>query len=181
MNNNADHKIKNILITGIPGIGKTTLIKSISQELKLYEPTGFYTEEIKERNERKGFRLISLNGREGILSHVDLVAKYRVSKYGVDIKGFEDFLDSIDLFNPAVKIIIIDEIGKMECLSQKFNKMITQMLDSDKIVIATISLKGIPFIETIRRRRDVKLHLMTRGNRDSLSSIIFYDIRSSLT
>lgn len=177
MNNNADHEIKNILITGIPGIGKTTLIKELSQELKSLKPIGFYTEEIREGNERRGFKLRSLNGREGLLSHVDFVSNSRVGKYNVDVSGFEDFLDSIDFLEPAVRIIIIDEIGKMECLSHRFVRIIGEVLESEKIVISTISMTGTPMIERIRRRRDVKLYTISKGNRDLILSNIINDIK----
>ena len=40
---------KNLLITGLPGVGKTTLVKKLSEALKSLYPVGFYTEEIRER------------------------------------------------------------------------------------------------------------------------------------
>jgi nucleoside-triphosphatase len=45
---------KNLLITGLPGVGKTTLIKKLSEELKHLHPAGFYTEEIREQGQGKG-------------------------------------------------------------------------------------------------------------------------------
>jgi len=86
---------KNILITGLPGVGKTTLIKKLSEELKHLHPAGFYTEEIREEGQRKGFELISLDGKRGLLSHKDIKSPYRVGQYKVDIEGFENFLDSL--------------------------------------------------------------------------------------
>jgi Cdc6-like AAA superfamily ATPase len=53
---------KNLLITGLPGVGKTTLIRKLSEELKDLHPAGFYTQEIREEGVRKGFELISLDG-----------------------------------------------------------------------------------------------------------------------
>ena len=44
---------KNILITGLPGVGKTTLIKKLTEALKDFDPVGFYTEEIREGWERR--------------------------------------------------------------------------------------------------------------------------------
>lgn len=44
---------KNILITGLPGVGKTTLIKKLTEALKDFYPVGFYTEEIREGWERR--------------------------------------------------------------------------------------------------------------------------------
>jgi nucleoside-triphosphatase len=172
---------KNILITGLPGIGKTTLIKKLYEELKPLRPVGFYTAEIRQGGVRKGFELNSLDGTRGLLSHQDIHGPYRVGRYGVDIKGFEDFLDSIPFFNPSTRLIIIDEIGKMECLSGKFKKLLVEMLDSDKWLIATIALKGGGLIAEVKERQDVKLFTMTKSNRDSLLHEVLGESPPSLT
>ena len=85
------HKI-HILITGLPGSGKTTLFKRLLDALRNLNPTGFYTSEIREGGTRKGFRLKSLDGRSGVLAHVGFQTGYRVGKYAVDLEGFEAFL-----------------------------------------------------------------------------------------
>jgi nucleoside-triphosphatase len=159
---------KDILITGLPGIGKTTLIKKLSSGLKDFSPVGFYTEEIREAGQRKGFELISLNGKKGLLSHKDIKSPYRVGSYHVDIEGFGNFLDSIPFFAPSTRLIIIDEIGKMECLSDRFKNLLKKIFDSEKFVIATIALKGDGLIREIKERQDIKLYEMTRHNRESL-------------
>jgi nucleoside-triphosphatase len=159
---------KNLLITGLPGVGKTTLIKKLSEALKDFHPVGFYTTEIREGGERKGFELISLDGKKGLLSHKDLRSPYQVGQYKVDIKGFEDFIDSISFFNPLTHLIIIDEIGKMECLSDQFKRLLKEILDSGKWVIATIALRGNGLIAEVKERKDVTLFEITKKNRDSL-------------
>jgi len=168
---------KNILITGQPGIGKTTFIKKLAEELKDLHPSGFYTTEIRETGIRKGFELISLDGRKGILSHVDIKSPCRVSKYGVDVERFETFLDSISLLDPTTSIVIIDEIGKMECFSGKFRSLVEDILDSDKLLVATIALKGSGMIADIKKRDDVKLFQVKQENRDTLVSEIFKEIK----
>ncbi len=152
---------KHILITGVPGIGKTTLIRKLSLELKNFHPAGFYTAEIREEGIRKGFELVGLAGRRGLLSHVDIKSPYRVGKYGVDIQGLENFLDTALLMSPASRFMIVDEIGKMECLSGKFRNFIREILDSEKILVATIALKGTGFIEEVKERTDVDLYEIT--------------------
>ena len=159
---------KNILLTGLPGTGKTTLIKKLSEELSGLASVGFYTEEIREGAVRKGFALISLDGKRGLLSHRETNSPYRVGKYGVDVKGFENFLEGIAFLAPAAGLIIIDEIGKMECLSPIFRRMIKEILSSEKMLIATVALKGGGLIEEIKRRADVMLFEITQENRDSL-------------
>ena len=161
-------KKKNLLITGRPGVGKTTLIKTLSESLKNFHPVGFCTEEMREGGERKGFELMSLEGKRGLLSHKEIRSPYQVGQYKVDVKGFEDFLGSISFFSPSTRLIIIDEIGKMECLSDLFKKLLKEILDSEKWVIATIALKGSSLIAEVKERKDVKLFEITIKNRDSL-------------
>jgi len=168
---------KNILITGQPGIGKTTFIKKLANELKDLHLSGFYTTEIKEAGIRRGFELISFGGSKGILSHVDIKSPYRVSKYGVDVERFENFLDSMELLDLTTSIVIIDEIGKMECFSNKFRSLVKDILDSDKLLVATIALKGSGLIADIKKRTDVKLFEVKLDNRDSLVLEILKNIR----
>ena len=170
---------KNILLTGLPGVGKTTLVKKLSEELSDLHPVGFYTEEIREEGVRKGFGLTSLEGKRGLLSHIEINSPYRVGRYRVDVKGFEDFLEGISFLNPETSLIIIDEIGKMECFSHTFRKMIHDILNSEKVLIATIALKGSGLIEEIKKRDDIKLFEVTQNNRGSLlSEILSYSTRT---
>lgn len=163
---------KNILITGKPGIGKTTFIIKLSDHLKDFHPVGFYTSEIREQGIRRGFELIGLNGERGILSHTDIISNYSVGKYKVNVSGFENFLDRVTLLNATSRIVIIDEIGKMECFSKKFISILEQLLNSDKIVIATIALYGDEKISKIKKRNDVSIFEITRANRETLISEI---------
>jgi len=168
---------KNILITGLPSVGKTTLIRKLAEALKNLHPVGFYTEEIREEGGRKGFELISLEGKRGLLSHKQIESRYRVGQYRVDVKGFEDFLGSISFLNPLTHLIIIDEIGKMECFSNQFKKLLEEILDSEKWVIATIALKGSKPIEEIKKRKEIRLFEITRKSRDALFSKILNEVK----
>lgn len=166
---------KNLFITGLPGVGKTTLIRKMAGELGAFHPAGFYTEEIRRQGIRQGFELIGLDRRRGILSHIDFKSGPRVGRYGVDVPGFEAFLQGLPKPGPGTRLFIIDEIGKMECLSEKFRAWLTSLLDSRIPVVATIALRGTPFIESIKRRPDVKIYEMTLTNRDALPECIIRD------
>jgi nucleoside-triphosphatase len=168
-----------ILITGRPGVGKTTLVMRLVENLQ--EAAGFYTEEIRERGVRKGFNLVSLSisprpvGRGAValtqgavapLSHVDFKGPHRVGKYGVDVESFEGFLEELSLQDAG--LVVIDEIGKMECLSEKFRILIKGILRSNKTVVATIAKKGTPFIEELKRLPGIRLVELTEENREAL-------------
>jgi len=170
---------KNILITGLPGSGKTTLIRKLAEELREYGPAGFFTEEIRERGTRKGFTLTSLDGKSsGVLAHADIRGPQRVGRYGVDLAGFERFLGTLVLFDPSARLVIIDEIGKMECLSGRFRELISSLLLAPAPVIATIALKAGGFIDEVKRRPGILLYELTERNRDALLPEIAGTVRS---
>lgn len=155
----------NILITGRPGIGKTTLIKQIAKKLG-QRASGFYTEEIRRGGQRIGFGIKTLDGKSGTLSRVDIDSPYRIGKYKVNILEFEKVaLPAIEDALAGAKIVIIDEIGPMELFSQKFKDIVLAALDSSSQVVATIKLKGSRFIDRIKSRRDVTLFNLRPDNR----------------
>ena len=159
---------KNLLITGEPGIGKTTLIMKVAAELKALKPVGFYSGEIRVDGTRKGFRLVSLDGRRGDLAHVDCRSPLVVGKYRVNVRAFEKFLATLNLTASDGRIVIIDEIGKMECLSRLFRDVVDELLSQDRIVIATVAKSGTGLIEHVKQREDMVLFEMMRRNREDL-------------
>ncbi|TAJ25996.1 MAG: NTPase [Nitrospirae bacterium] len=172
--------MRHVLLTGLPGVGKTTLIRAVADCLTDVHPAGFYTEEIRAQGIRKGFRLVTLDGRQQILSHVDGQEPYRVGRYRVDVAGFERLLAELDLSHAAARLIIIDEIGKMECLSKRFRDEVTALLDSSRTVIATIALKGEGFIQQVKQRPDCRLVTVTGDNREHLVDKLVAAVRESL-
>ena len=162
----------NILITGTPGCGKTTLFKRLAKKLAPLHPVGFYTQEIREGGVRKGFTLNGLDGSSGVLAHVEFPRDFRVGRYGVDVAGFEDFLDRISFSDQNAELVMIDEIGKMECFSQKFVSLITDALDSEKLLIATVALKGGGPISVIKEHPDSQVLKVTPKNQENLLSQI---------
>jgi nucleoside-triphosphatase len=156
------------LITGKPGVGKTTLVQKIIERMRSVNMAGFYTADIRSKGSRLGFELQGLNGKRRTLAHVGIHGQHRVGKYGVNTGGFEEFLETLDLMNPDVELIVIDEIGKMELFSNRFRSLVCYALNSDKQVLASIPIKGNEFIREIKQRLDIHLFEVTHGNRDHL-------------
>ena len=170
-----------ILITGLPGVGKTTLIRTLAKRLEDYRPAGFYTEEIRDAHGiREGFRLVTLCGRQSILSHTRHPGPYRVGRYGVDVEGFECLLEELHLRDSLAPLIIIDEIGKMECFSRRFIDNVMLLLGGPKTLLATIALKGEGFIQQVKRRPDCRLVTVTRENRDRLPDELASELQGKL-
>jgi len=164
--------IKNIFVCGKPGCGKTTLIMEIIKELKL-NTGGFYTSEIRERGIRKGFKIVTLNEKEGILAHINIKSSYWVSKYKVNVNALEGIgADSILRALKGSKICVIDEIGKMELYSEKFKKAVLAALDSKNKVLGTIKLTPDPFTDGIKKREDTKIFHLTGKNHQEIKKQI---------
>ncbi|MBE0447996.1 MAG: NTPase [Actinobacteria bacterium] len=165
-------KAKNIFITGKPGTGKTTLIRKLIDEFTL-DAGGFFTQEVREAGERVGFDILTLDGRRGMLARKGMKSNLRVGRYGVSLKDLEEIaVDSIKKALWKNKIVIIDEIGKMELFSEKFKEAVLRALDSEKIVLGTIKLAPDPFTDMIRQRSDTIIFELTPENREEVKGLI---------
>jgi nucleoside-triphosphatase len=146
-----------ILLTGLPGCGKTTAVMSIIRKLSHRKTTGFYTQEIRQDDTRKGFSWTRLDGTSGTLAHVDFKGRFKVGKYKVDLAGFEKAIVPILDAESDTEIFIIDEIGKMECLSYKFITAVRKLFASEKAVFATVAQKGKGLISEVKKYPGINL------------------------
>jgi nucleoside-triphosphatase len=177
---------KNILLTGKPGIGKTTALKSTISRIGT-DAGGFYTREIRIGKERSGFEIVTLSGNKMTMASKGYKSQYHVGKYGVDIEAVDTMaagaiLDAVSNKN----VIVIDEIGRMELYSEKFKSAVLRALDSNKQadsnkpVIGTIMEKHDVFADTIKDRDDVELVQITEKNRDEIPDILKMKIEGLL-
>jgi nucleoside-triphosphatase len=163
---------RKILVTGLPGCGKTTVVRKVA-DLLGEKASGFYTEEIRDAKGRRiGFRVVTLGGMRGELAGKFSDRGPRVGSYRVNLESFERVaLPSME--GKAGGILIVDEIGKMECFSGSFVRRVREILQSDSPVLATIPLRGGgDFIEEIRRLGDVRTFTVTPENREALPAQI---------
>jgi nucleoside-triphosphatase THEP1 len=168
-------RAKNILLTGPPRCGKSTLVEKLIRQLD--RPlTGFFTREMREKGRRVGFSIQTLDGKEGILAHENSKSQKRVGKYGVNVEDLARIAVPSMIPSRPDQIVVIDEIGKMECLSPFFRETLPKALDSENLVIASVAQKGNAFIEKIKEREDVLLVIVSEKNRDSLLPFLLEQI-----
>ena len=163
---------RKILVTGPPGCGKTTVIRRVAGILG-ERAAGFYTEEIRDaKKQRIGFRVVTLDGKHGELADKVSGRGPQVASYRVNVGSFERVaLPSLEM--EEGRILIVDEIGKMECFSKKFIRRVREILQTDSPVLATIPFQGGgAFLEEIRSMRDVKTFPVTPENRETLPAQI---------
>jgi len=159
----------NLLVTGKPGVGKTTLVERVLAELRgSLRVAGFTTAEVREPSgERSGFTIRTLAGAQGELARVGLPSRVRVGRYGVQLEVFEGFVLP-ELARRDVDLFVIDEIGKMECASARFCHAVEEALDAQISVLATLGIGHVPFMQAMRERADIELLALTERNRDVL-------------
>ena len=171
---------KNLIVTGLPGTGKTTLIRKVLERLPPgMTASGFYTAEIRESGERVGFAVSTLDGQNGLLAHVRFGGRARVGRYGVDVERFEGLVLPLIEAGRA-GLYVVDEIGKMESFSRAFCDKVRALLDSRAPVLGTVALKGGGFIAEVKARDDVALFEVTVKNRDVLPGEILRILSSGL-
>jgi nucleoside-triphosphatase len=166
-----------LLITGSPGVGKTTVIRRVAAQLAGRRVGGFYTKEIRAGRERRGFQLVTFDGREWTMAHADVRSPARVGKYGVDIAAVEAAATSA-LAPGRADLYLVDEIGRMECLSPGFVAAMQELLDSPATVVATVALRGDGFIALVKQRADIEIWTVTRANRDELPARVLAWLRA---
>ena len=162
----------NILVTGPPRSGKSTLIEKVVD--KINRPaTGFFTQELREKGKRVGFSITTLDRKTGVLAHQGLRSKFRVGKYGVNLEDLDQIAVPSMLPSIPGQIVVIDEIGKMECFSRLFKETLLRVLSSENQAIGSIAIKGDHFIQSIKKRDDVSLVSITEKTRDVALQLFF--------
>jgi nucleoside-triphosphatase len=160
---------RTVLLTGRPGVGKTTIIKEVVRQLG-GRAGGFYTAEIREGGRRQGFKIVTLDGEEGVLSHVSIKAAPRVSKYGVNLQDLEEIgVKALWQALAEADYVVVDEIGKMELFSEEFRTAVTEAIQSDKVVLGTVMATRQPWVDALKALPQVSVVLVTQDNRGKMA------------
>jgi len=157
------------LLTGKPGIGKTTTIKALIERIGVEHCGGFYTEEIRVQETRVGFRLVTVDGQTGIFAHVNSRSSLHVGRYGVNLDCLESLgIAAIKKAVETKKLVVIDEIGPMELYSNRFKQSVIDIFNSSSLFLATIALKPHPWLDTLKQYEGAMLYTLTSDNQDMI-------------
>ncbi|MBN1947162.1 MAG: hypothetical protein JW797_15940 [Bradymonadales bacterium] len=174
-----------ITLTGPPRCGKTTVLKKACALLKErgVHLRGFLTEEIGDAG-RSGFLLVTFDGIRVPFAHVDLKRGPRVGPYKVDLPAFEAaVLPQLRTGRKRSRggkseLLVVDEIGRMECLSAPFVEEMDQLLSMPVCLLMTVGLRGGGLMERVRNLAGDNLIQVTESNREMLPAIILESVTS---
>lgn len=138
-----------LLLTGPPGVGKTTLLRQLLGSLEV-PADGFFTAELREGARRVGFTIEDLSGRRAVLAREaegpTARGRPRVGRYGVDVAALEAVgVAALERAVNRVPLVVIDEIGKMEACSPRFRAAVERALDAPgAVIVGTIAQAAHP-------------------------------------
>ncbi|XP_010266192.1 PREDICTED: cancer-related nucleoside-triphosphatase homolog isoform X2 [Nelumbo nucifera] len=177
---------KCFLVTGPPGVGKTTLVMRVLERIRTTNPNlkvqGFYTREVRQGTERVGFEVVTLDGRKGPLasttnSSPESLRWPNVGKYRVDVASFELLALPELQIKEDTDLFIIDEVGKMELYSSSFFPAVLKVLESNIPVLATIPIpkfgRDIPGVARLRNHPGATIFTLNPSNRDTMKEQIY--------
>ncbi len=173
--------VPRILLTGRPGIGKTTALKRVVDMLRAagFSVGGMLTLEVREGGVRVGFKVVALDtGEEAWLAHKSMFSGGpRVGRYNVNLEGLEKVgVAAIERAIASADVIAVDEIGPMELKSDKFKEVVAKALESEKPFIGTIHIRADrdPFARGVKAR--CKVYEVTLSNRAVLPRLVYEEV-----
>ncbi len=164
--------MKVILLTGLPGVGKTTIINRLCTHYttKGRDVQGITTGEFREMGQRVGFKIRDLaTGEEGWLARKDPAGGPRIGSYRVVSEDLERIgVGALERASKApTDIVVVDEIGPMEMTSTSFRNAVSKIFDGQHATVATVKFGSrYPEVEKIMERST--LLEITKNNREGI-------------
>ncbi|XP_024964620.1 cancer-related nucleoside-triphosphatase homolog [Cynara cardunculus var. scolymus] len=181
------------LVSGSPGVGKTTLIARVLETLRISNPNlkiqGFFTREIRQGGERVGFEVVTLDGRTAPLASIhsssaESIRWPTVGRYKVDVGSFESLALPELQIKEDTDLFVIDEVGKMELFSSLFFPTVLRVLESNKPFLATIPIPkaglDIPAVVRLKNHPGATVFTLTTSNRDAMKDRIYTELTDKL-
>ena len=166
-----------LLLTGSPGVGKTTVLLKAVEALKSrgYSVGGMVSREVRSCGTRVGFEILDLSsGRRGWLAHVNQPSGPQVGKYRVNLEDLDN-IGAVAIVDASenLDVVVVDEIGPMELFSEKFKEAVKRAVEGEKLVVGIVHWKARDkLIEEVKNREDAEVIVVTFENRAKLHEII---------
>jgi nucleoside-triphosphatase len=170
-----------LLVTGRPGCGKTTLVRQVLDAL---DPPagGFYTRETRGPDGRRtGFELVTLAGDTARLAGLEIESARRVGRYGVDVEALERVgVPALERAVAAGEVVVVDEIGKMELLSEAFQRAVIEAVRRHRVLLGTVMQAAHPFADELKAQPDTIVYELSESNRDEVRALVEAQLRAAL-
>ena len=161
---------ENVLLTGRPGVGKTTVVERLVELAREREAAvrGVFSPEIREDDERVGFEIADVaTGRSEVMAHVEYDDP-SVGKYGVDVSAVDEIAHE-DIAAEDADLVVVDEVAPMQTHSDIFVERVRAALDSETPVIAVVQeARETGFVGSVKQRDDATVVRVTKENRDEV-------------
>ena len=166
-----------MLLTGSPGVGKTTVLLKAVEALKAkgYGVGGMVSREVRACGSRVGFEIFDLSSsKRGWLAHVDQKTGPQVGKYRVNMEDLDEIgAEAIEKAVEDSDVVTVDEIGPMELFSKRFRMTVEEALESGKLMLGVVHWKAKDkLIDEVKKREDTEIIVVTLQNRDRLYQTI---------
>jgi nucleoside-triphosphatase len=172
------------LVTGPPGIGKSTIVSRVVLRLKGRGVIvgGCTTVEKRAKAQRVGFEVRNLTtGAQGELASLTgglgpRVGKYRVNLGDLASVGAKGLLDAA----ASSELIVIDEVGPMELVSPEFRRAVKVCIESGKPILAVIHERMEDDLLTELRGKAKVLFEVDDNNRDEVAESLGSELSGAL-
>ena len=158
--------MRHLLIAGDKGVGRSTVLSALMDELGLSPGGGFLT--VMEAPDASGSAPVYIHPVTGERKNAldNLVGRCKNQKATGYPAAFEAFVPRLREPAGAGRVILMDEIGVMENGAPRFQRAVLDLLDGDVPVLAVVRSMDTPFLNAVRNHPNACCLWLTRDNRE---------------
>jgi len=164
------------LVTGSPGIGKSTAVSKVLVKLKSAGVIvgGCTTSEKRSRGVRTGFEIRDLSsGRTGELASSASKIGPRVGRYRVNLADLARVGGGgLEAASSSSELIVVDEVGPMELVSPEFRRGVRLCIDSGRPMLAVVHERLEDDLLKELREKAAAAFTLTVENRDDTADAL---------
>ncbi len=165
----------------MPGSGKSTLVRATLDALS--RPAGgFFSPEVRDASGRRvGFDIVTLDGQRAALARIGAQGTHHLGRYGVDLDALERIgVAAVEGAVEAGDLVVIDEIGKMELFSARFQRAVIEVLRRHRVIFGAIMQASHPFADELKAQPDTTLIDLADTSREEARGLAEAHLRAAL-